>query len=95
MQYPDLILSESEKKELIDLFNKTFDNALSRIVSDHEGLKYDDILYFCLELIGMDEKHISAVTGKSYNIIYNRLKKIQNILGTDKTIRESLRDLIV
>ena len=94
-QYPDLLLNDNEQKELIDLFNKTFDNAFDKIVAEHEGLKHNDRLYFCLYLIGMTEKHISAVTGKSYNIIYNRTKKIQNILGSDKSIRDILRDLIV
>ena len=94
-KHPDLLISEAEQKELIDLFNKTFDNAFNKIISENEGLKYHDCLYFCLYLIGMSEKHISAVTGKSYNIVYNRTKKIQSILGTDKSIRETLRDLIV
>lgn len=93
-EYPDLLISEAEQKELIDLFNKTFDNAFNRIISENEGLKYHDSLYFCFYLIGMSEKHISAVTGKSYNIIYNRTKKIQSILGKDKSIREALRDII-
>ena len=38
-------------KELIDLFNKTFDNAFNRIISENEGLKYHDSLYFCFYLI--------------------------------------------
>lgn len=93
--YPDLIISESTKEELIDLFNDKFDNAFNKIINEHEGLKHNDNLYFCLYLLGMSEKHISAVTGKTYNTIYNRTKRIQDILGSDENIRETLRNIII
>jgi cell division protein FtsB len=93
VEYVDLQINEETQKELIDLFNKTFDNIFNKIIAEHEGLKYQDNLYFCLYLLGMNEKHISAVTGKSYNTIYNRTKKIQEILGSEKNIRDILRDM--
>ena len=93
VEYPDLRLSEETQKELIDLFNKIFDNIFNKIIAEHEGLKQQDNLYFCLYLLGMNEKHISAVTGKSYNAIYNRTKRIQEILGSEKSIRDILRDM--
>ena len=77
--YPDLQLNNLEQKELIELFNATFDNSFSKIISKYNGLKYYDLLYFCLYIIGFDEKHISAVTGKTYNAVWNRTKKIQEI----------------
>lgn len=92
-EYPELQINEETQKELIDLFNKNFDNAFNKIIEEHEGLKQQDNLYFCLYLLGMNEKHISAVTGKSYNTIYNRTKRIQEILGSDKSIRDILRDM--
>lgn len=85
--YPDLQLNDFEQKELIELFNTTFDNGFSKIIYDHNGLKHYDLLYFCLYIIGLDEKHISAVTGKTYNAVWNRTKKIQEILGSDKKIK--------
>ena len=93
--YPDLILSEKEQKTLIDLFNDKYDNAFNKIITEHNGLKYSDNLYFCLYLLGMDEKHISAVTGKTYNTIYNRTKRIQEILGSNESIKEILRNIII
>ena len=89
--YPDLQLSNFEQKELIELFNTTFDNGLNQIISEHHGLKYYDLLYFCLYIIGLDEKHISAVTGKTYNAVWNRTKKIQEILGSDKKIKDIVK----
>ena len=93
--YPDLILSEKEQKTLIDLFNDKYDNAFNKIITEHNGLKYSDNLYFCLYILGMDEKHISAVTGKTYNTIYNRTKRIQEILGSNESIKEILRNIII
>ena len=89
--YPDLQLNNLEQKTLIELFNTTFDNGFNQIISDHNGLKYYDSLYFCLYIIGLDEKHISAVTGKTYNAIWNRTKKIQKIFGSDKKIKDIIK----
>lgn len=89
--YPDLQLNNFEQNELIELFNATFDNGFNKIISEHNGLKYHDLLYFCLYIIGLDEKHISAVTGKTYNAVWNRTKKIQEILGSDKKIKEIVK----
>ena len=89
--YTDLQLSDFEQKELIELFNTTFDNRLNQIISNHNGLKYHDLLYFCLYIIGLDEKHISAVTGKTYNSVWNRTKKIQEIFGSDKKIKDIIK----
>ncbi len=93
IEYPDLQINEETQKELIELFNKTFDNIFNKIISEHDGLKHQDNLYFCLYLLGLDEKHISAVTGKTYNTVYNRTKRIQEILGSERSIRETLRDM--
>lgn len=92
--YPELQLSEFEQKELIELFNTTFDNGFNKIISEHHGLKYYDLLYFCLYIIGLDEKHISAVTGKTYNAVWNRSKKIQEILGSDKKIKDIIKNIL-
>lgn len=93
IEYPDLRIDEETQKELIELFNRTFDNIFNKIISEHEGLKHQDNLYFCLYLLGLNEKHISAVTGKTYNTVYNRTKRIQEILGSERSIRETLRDM--
>lgn len=92
VEYPDLQLSDYEQKELIELFNTTFDNGFSKIISEHHGLKYYDLLYFCLYIIGLDEKHISAVTGKTYNAVWNRTKKIQEIFNSDKKIKDIIKE---
>lgn len=82
--YTNLQLNELEIHELINLFNKGFDNILNQIISENNGLKYHDMLYFCLYIIGFDEKHIAAVTGKTYNAVWSRTRKIQEILGNKK-----------
>ncbi len=91
VEYPELQLNDYEQKELIELFNTTFDNGFNKIISEHHGLKYYDSLYFCLYIIGLDEKHISAVTGKTYNTVWNRTKKIQEIFGSNKRIKDIIQ----
>ena len=95
IEYPELILKENERQELINIFNSALNNALNKIIAEYKGLNHNDSLYFCLYLIGMDEKHISAVTGKTYNIIYNRTKKMKESFGIDKSIREIIRNRIL
>lgn len=92
VSYPNLQLNNFEQKELIELFDTTFDNGFNKIISEHHGLKYHDLLYFCLYIIGLDEKRISAVTGKTYNTVWNRTKKIQEILGNDKNIKDIIKN---
>lgn len=92
VKYPHLQLDTYEQKELIELFNTTFDNRFITIISEHKGLKHYDLLYFCLYIIGFDEKHISAVTGKTYNAVWNRTRKIQEIFGSDKKIKDIIKD---
>jgi hypothetical protein len=89
--YPDLQLNNIEQTDLIELFNNALDNGFNQILSEHSGLKHYDLLYFCLYIIGLDEKHISAVTGKTYNAVWNRTKKIQEILGSDKNIKDIIK----
>ena len=91
VKYPHLELDSYEQYELIELFNTTFDNRFNAIISEHKGLKHYDLLYFCLYIIGLDEKHISAVTGKTYNAVWNRTKKIQEIFGSDKKIKDIIK----
>lgn len=90
--YPELQINDFEQKEVIELFNTALDNGFNKIISEHKGLKYNDLLYFCLYIIGFDEKHISAVTGKTYNAVWNRTKKIQEILGSDDEIRNIIEN---
>ena len=91
VKYPHLELDSYEQYELIELFNTTFDNRFNAIIAEHKGLKHYDLLYFCLYIIGLDEKHISAVTGKTYNAVWNRTKKIQEIFGSDKKIKDIIK----
>ncbi len=91
VEYPEFQLNDNEQKELIELFNTTFNYGLSKIISEHRGLKHYDLLYFCLYIIGLDEKRISAVTGNTYNTVWNRTKKIQKILGSDKNIKDIIK----
>ena len=77
------------------LFNEKYNNAFNKIIDKYKGLKDSDKIYFSFYLLGMEEKHISAVTGKSYNTIYNRTKRIQEILCSNDSIKDTIRDIII
>lgn len=83
VQYPKLVLGDNEKMHLIGLFDKELNGALQSIISNNQRLKKSDELLFCLCLIGLDDKHIAAVTGNTYHNVFVRSRKCLEILGGD------------
>ncbi len=92
--YPDLVLSDSEIVHIIELFDKELEGALSSIITKHPRLKQTDNLVFCLCLLGLDDKHIAAVTGNTYHNVYVRSQRCLEILGGGKDLREALSNAL-
>lgn len=90
VQYPKLVLGDNEKMHLIGLFDKEFDGALQTVIMKNSRLKKSDELLLCLACIGLDEKHIAAVTGKSYHNVYVRSQKCLEILGGGENLQEAI-----
>lgn len=89
-KYPELLMNSDERLHLVNLFDKEFNGALHAIISKHSRLKKSDELHFCLYLLGFDDKHVAAVTGKSYNNVFMRLKKCLEILGGGENLQEAI-----
>jgi len=47
-------------------------------------------LLLCLCLLGLDDKHVAAVTGKSYHSVFVRSQKCLEILGGGEDLRSVL-----
>lgn len=90
VQYPELVLGDNEKMHLIGLFDKELNGALRSIIKGKRRLKKSDELLFCLYLLGLDYKHVAAVTGKSYNNVFMRSKKCLEILGGGEDLQEAI-----
>lgn len=83
VQYPELVLGDNEKMHLIGLFDKELNGALQSIIRNNQRLKNSDELLFCLCLLGLDDKHIAAVTGGAYHNVFVRSRKCLEIMGGD------------
>ena len=94
-KYPELVLSDYEKMYLIGLFDKELNGTLQSIIRNNQRLKNSDELLFCLCLLGLDDKHISAVTGSPYHNVYVRTQKCRQILKGDKNLQSAIITTII
>lgn len=94
VKYPDLVLSNDEKMYLTELFDKELKGSLRAIITKHHRLKRSDELLLCLYLLGLDEKHIAAVTGNSYHNVFVRSKKCLKAIGCESDLPAAVANKI-
>lgn len=94
VKYPELVLSNDEKMYLTELFDKELKGSLRAIITKHHRLKRSDELLFCLYLLGLDEKHIAAVTGNSYHNVFVRSKKCLKAIGCESDLPAAVANKI-
>ena len=90
VKYPELTLGNNERLYLMELFDKELNGALRSIIKEQRRLKKSDELLFCLYLLGLDNKHVAAVTGKSYHNVFVRSQKCLEILGGGEDLQEAI-----
>lgn len=90
VKYPELVMTDEERMHLTELFDKEFDGALQTVIMKNSCLKKSDELLLCLACIGLDEKHIAAVTGASYHNVFIRSRKCLEILGGGENLQEAI-----
>lgn len=90
VKYPELVMTDEERIHLTELFDKEFDGALQTVIKKNSRLKKSDELLLCLACIGLDEKHIAAVTGASYHNVFIRSRKCLEILGGGENLQEAI-----
>jgi hypothetical protein len=90
VKYPELTLGNDERLYLTELFDKELNGALRSIIKGKRRLKKSDEFLFCLYLLGLDNKHVAAVTGKSYHNVFVRSQKCLEILGGGKKLHDVL-----
>ena len=81
VQYDELVLSNEEFNYLINLFDKELDGEVHALIRKNSRLKSFDELVLCLTLLGLDNKHIAAVTGSSYHNVFVHSQKCLKALG--------------
>lgn len=79
--YPELLLDKTTLRHVVDTVDENLGDIMQDIVPEGYKLKYDDKLLLSLCLIGLDDKHIAAVTGIAYNNVYRRMQRFHEMIG--------------
>lgn len=95
VKYPELVMTDEERMHLTELFDKEFDGALQTVIMKNSRLKKSDELLLCLACIGLDEKHIAAVTGASYHNVFIRSRKCLEILGGGEDLETAVVSAVI
>lgn len=91
------MISLFQKKKHIDEISRkdsyigTLNSKIKKATTDERlrNIKTDELL-LCLACIGLDEKHIAAVTGASYHNVFIRSRKCLEILGGGENLQEAI-----
>ncbi len=83
-------MTDEERMHLTELFDKEFDGAMQTVIMKNSRLKKSDELLLCLYMLGLDDKHIAAVTGKTYHNVFVRSQKCHEILGGGENLQEAI-----
>lgn len=79
--YPELRLDKATLRHIVDVVDEHLGDIMQDIVLEGYKLKYDDKLLLSLCIIGLDDKHIAAVTGTAYNNVHRRMQRFHEIIG--------------
>lgn len=79
--YPELLLDKATLRRVVDVVDEHLGDIMQDIVPEGYKLKYDDKLLLSLCLVGLDDKHIAAVTGTAYNNVHRRMQRFHEIIG--------------
>lgn len=79
--YPELLLDKATLRHIVDVVDENVGDVMQDIVPEGYKLKYDDKLLLSLCLVGLDDKHIAAVTGTAYNNVYRRMQRFHEMIG--------------
>lgn len=79
--YPELLLDKATLRRVVDVVDEHLGDIMQDIVPEGYKLKYDDKLLLSLCIVGLDDKHIAAVTGTAYNNVHRRMQRFHEIIG--------------
>lgn len=65
-----------------------------RIIKQYPRLTTSDVFYCCLYIIGLNEKQAAAITGKTYQAVWARSAKMNEIFGYNADLKIILKDFL-
>ncbi|MBO7460232.1 MAG: hypothetical protein J6T53_04960 [Bacteroidales bacterium] len=92
--YPELVIDEETRRHIVEVCDRNLDGTLQQIMTKYPKLKYDDKIIFSLYLLGLDDKHIAAVTGKNYHQHYKRIQRYRDMFDNTGNLKLTLVEMI-
>ncbi len=94
VSYPELVMSETQLGQLITTVDAVFPKFSVKMIERYPRLKRSDIMYCCLYLLGLNEIQAAILTGKTYQAVWKRSTKLQDIFDTKSSPQFFLRNII-
>ena len=94
VSYPELVMSESQLGQLITTVDAVFPKFSVKMMERYPRLKRSDIMYCCLYLLGLNEIQAAILTGKTYQAVWKRSTKLQDIFDTKSGPQFVLRNIV-
>jgi hypothetical protein len=94
VSYPELVMSENQLGQLITTVDAVFPKFSVKMIERYPRLKRSDIMYCCLYLLGLNEIQAAILTGKTYQAVWKRSTKLQDIFDTKSSLQFVLRNII-
>lgn len=92
--YPKLTLSDTQKAVIFKSVDTAFPGFSMKIIKQYPRLTTSVVFYCCLYIIGLNEKQAAAITGKTYQAVWARSAKMNEIFGSDANLKIILKDFL-
>lgn len=92
--YPKLTLTDTQKAYIFKAVDTAFPGFSMKIIKQYPRLTTSDVFYCCLYIIGLNEKQAAAITGKTYQAVWARSAKMNEIFGSDANLKIILKDFL-
>lgn len=92
--YPEWQLTDIQIKRLVYAVDSVFPKFSIRIIDLYPRLRYPDVVYCCLYILGINEIQAAALTGKSYQAVWKRSLKLHEIFQNKADLKYVLFDIL-
>lgn len=92
--YPKLTLTDTQKAYIFKAVDTAFPGFSMKIIEQYPRLTTSDVFYCCLYIIGLNEKQAAAITGKTYQAVWARSAKMNEIFGSNVDLKLILKDFL-
>lgn len=92
--YPELVLSDKQMTNLVNALNAVFPKFSVKLMGKYPRMKWSDMVYCCMYVLGVSEVQAAALTGKTYQAVWTRSLKLHEIFDNKSNLQLFLHDFL-